>query len=153
MLPMDKQMPNRDDLPLDGPWSVGEAEKNGKVIMVRSNSGYRTFGSVQGYDHQLGIAVPLRLPRPSGLPWPHEDAELGVIEDQVCRSMEEDAESLFLAVITTNAMREFVFYTCAPKRAEQRFQKLRAQISTHNLQLAIRPDKEWQVYQQFAVGR
>ncbi len=51
-----------------------------------------------------------------------------------------------MAVITTGGMREFVFYTRGPLSVEQRFEKLRRQISTHEIQLIIQPDKAWGVY-------
>jgi hypothetical protein len=36
-------------------------------MFVRRNIGYREFESVPGYEHQVGIAVPLRNPEASGL--------------------------------------------------------------------------------------
>src|SRR5207247_2195903 len=120
------KMPSR--LPIEGPWSVGQGEHNGRIMIVRSNTGYRNVGSVPGYEHQVGIAVPLRAAEPTGLPSPTEDAELGQIEDAICQSLEAQAESLLVAIITTSGMREFVFYTRAPESVKQRFEQLRSGI-------------------------
>jgi hypothetical protein len=117
-------------------------------MIVRSNAGYRDFGSVPGYEHQVGIAVPLRTPEPTGLPSPAEDAELGHIEDLICSSLQDQAESLLVAVITTGGMREFAFYTRDPERLKQRFEQLRNSITSHELQLMIQLDKAWGVYAQ-----
>jgi len=141
-----KTSPER--LPIDGPWSIAEGENDGNVMIVRSNAGYRDFGSVPGYEHQVGIAVPLRRPEPTGLPSPEENFELGEIEARICNSLQEQAESLLVAIITTSGMKEFVLYTRDPQRVKQRFEQLRNQVTSHELQLIIQADEDWEIYAQ-----
>ena len=148
MWPFRKKKPQLDRLPLDGPWSLGSGQHDGKVMIVRCNKGYRAFGSVTGYEHQVGIAVPLRSPEPNGLPSPAENKELGAIEDTICNSLQVQAESLLVAIITTGGMREFVFYTRAPQQVEERFAHLHEDITSPEIQLMIRPDKAWGLYAQ-----
>lgn len=149
MWPFTRKTKTPDRLPIDGPWSVGQGQHDGKILIVRSNTGYKEYGRVAGYDHQVGIAVPLRAPEPTGLPSPQEDAELGAVEDTISASLEQQAESLLVAIITTSGMREFVFYTRAPEQVKQRFEQLRGSITSHEIQLMIQPDKDWSVYAQF----
>ena len=149
MWPFRKKTLNPDQLPIEGPWSVSEGKYNGRVMFVRSNIGYREFGSVPGYEHQVGIAVPFRKAEMTGLPSPVEDAELGEVEDIIGGSLEEQAESLFVAVITTGGMREFVFYTCAPDSVRRRFEQLRNRITSHEIQLMIQPEATWRTYARF----
>jgi|HubBroStandDraft_1064217.scaffolds.fasta_scaffold138679_2 hypothetical protein len=66
MWPFKRKTRNPDRLPIDGPWSIAEGQNDGRVMIVRSNAGYRDFGSVPGYE--VGIAVPLRSAEPTGLP-------------------------------------------------------------------------------------
>ena len=148
MWPFKKKTPSHDRLPIDGPWSIGEGKYDGKVMIVRSNTGYREFGAVPGYEHQVGIAVPLRAPEPTGLPSPAEDAQLSEIEDVICKALQEHAESLLVAIITTSGMREFVFYTRAPQQLRQRIEQLRNGITSHEIQLMIQSDKTWGIYGQ-----
>ena len=117
-------------------------------MIVRSNRGYREFGGVRGYEHQVGIAVPLSKAETTGLPSSTEDALLGEVEDIICSSLEEQAESLLVAVITTSGMREFVFYTREPQRVRQRFEELRNRITSHEIQLLIQSDRTWRAYAQ-----
>lgn len=119
-------------------------------MFVRTNTGYREFKSVPGYEHQVGIAVPLGEAEGNELPGPADLAQLDEIEDILSSSLEEQAESLFVAVITTGRMREFVFYTRDPHRIEQRVDQLRKRITTHELQLIIQFDKTWRIYAQLA---
>ncbi len=148
MWPFKKNAPTSDQLPIGGPWAIRHGEHDGSVMIVRSNTGYRKFGSVPGYEHQAGIAVPLRAPETTGLPSPEEDAELTAIENAICPTLEEKVESLLVAIITTSGMREFVFYTRAPQELRQRFEVLRHRITSHEIQLMVQPDKDWVVYAQ-----
>jgi hypothetical protein len=150
MWPFRKTTRNTNRLPIDGPWLVGNGDNEGSIMIVRTNTGYREFGALPGYEHQVGIAVPLRAPEATGLPSPEENAELGVIEDAIRDSLQERAESLLVAVITTGGMREFVFYTRAPKQLEERLKQLREHITSHEIQVMIQPDKNWEIYRQFS---
>lgn len=58
-----------------------------------------------GYEHQVELAVPFRAPEPADLPSPAEDAELDELENATRASMQEQAESLLVAIITTGEMR------------------------------------------------
>jgi len=51
-----------DNLPIDDNWHVATGQRDGKPMFVRSHTGYREFKGVTGYEHQIGIAVPLRDP-------------------------------------------------------------------------------------------
>lgn len=148
MWPFKKETLSPDRLPVAGPWSVAEGKHSGQDMFVRRNTGYRQFESVPGYEHQVGIAVPLRKPETTGLPGAVEVALLGEIEDIICNSLEEQAESLLVAVITTSGMQEFVFYTRDPHRVQQRFEELRKRITSHEIQLMIQSDRAWRVYAQ-----
>ncbi len=113
-------------------------------MIIRRNNGYSESGKVPGYEHQVGIAVPLRSPEPTGLPSPEENIKL----DAICNSLQEQAASLLVAIITTSGMREFVFYTRAPEQLQLRFEELRGQITSHEIQLMIHIDKTWEIYHQ-----
>ena len=143
-----RRTPSPEQLPIDGPWQIGQGQNDGRIMIVRSNTGYREFGNVPGYQHQVGVAVPLHAPEPTGLPSPLEDAEIGNIEDAICNSLQEHPESLLVAIITTSGMREFVFYTRAPQQVQERFEQLRDRITSHEIQLMIQLDETWDVYAQ-----
>lgn len=117
-------------------------------MIVRTNTGYRNFKSVPGYEHQVGIAVPLRNPDVTGFPGASESAVLDGIEDTICTSLEDQAESLLVAVITTGGMREFVFYTRLPHHVEEHVLKLRQRITSHEIQFVIQADRDWNIYAQ-----
>src|SRR5947209_4451512 len=122
---------------INGPWSVAEGDYNGKPLIVRVNEGLKSLIGHPKYKHQVGIAVPLHSPNESGLPAGMELMELDKIEDLLCAQLEVKGESLIAAVITTNGMREFVFYTSSPSDVEQKFKNLQQDIESHKIQLMI----------------
>ena len=153
MSPFKKEMLSPDRLPVAGPWLVAKGMHNGQDMFVRRNTGYPQLKSVPGYEHQVGIAVPLKKPEATGLPSAAELAQLSEIEDIICSSLEEQAESLMVAVITTSGMQEYVFYTRDPHRVQQRFEELCKRITSHEIQLMIQSDKAWRVYDQLGSLR
>lgn len=153
MWPFKKETLSPDRVPVDGPWTVATGTNSGQGMFVRRNTGYLQFKSVPGYDHQVGVAVPLRNPEATGLPGAAELAQLSEIEDIICSSLEDQAESLMVAVITTSGMQEYVFYTRNPHSLQQRFEELRKRITTHEIQLMIQTDRAWRVYDQLGSLR
>lgn len=153
MWPFKKETLSPVRLPVAGPWSVAKGKHSGQDMFVRRNTGYLPLKSVPGYEHQVGIAVPLRKPEATGLPGAAELALLSEIEDIICSSLEEQAESLMVAVITTSGMQEYVFYSRDPHSVQQRFEEFRKRITTHEIQLMIQSDKAWRVYDQLGSLR
>jgi hypothetical protein len=121
-------------------------------MFVRTNTIYRDIMGVIGYEHQVGIAVPLRIQELSGLPSSEEFEELNSIEDSICGLLEIERESLFVAAISTGGMREFVFYTRSPELVKQKFQQLQSTISSHGIQLMIQLDRDWKIYKRLTKG-
>jgi len=142
-----KRVLNPKYLPIGDAWRVAEGEHNGKPMIVRMNAVYRAFKGVRGYDHQVGIAMPLLDPEPSGLPSTTENAVLDEIEDSICDLFQESNESLFVAVITTSGMRELVFYTRDPEEVKRKFERAKCHANGHQIQLMIQPDSEWKIYE------
>jgi hypothetical protein len=135
-----------ENLPIDDNWHVTTGQRDGKPMFVRSHVGYREFKGVTGFEHQVGIAIPLRDPDANGLPKPAENEELNSIEDTICPLLEAGNESLFVAAVTTGGMREFIFYAKSPDQVKAKFQQLRDEIPDRKIQLKIQPDKDWVVY-------
>ncbi|MGA8741005.1 MAG: DUF695 domain-containing protein [Terracidiphilus sp.] len=141
-----KKVLKPENLPIGENWQVSEGDHEGNPMFVRTNAAYRGFKGVEGYAHQVGIAVPLLDPEPSGLPSTIENAELSTIEDNLCGLLQTANESIFVAAITTSGMREFVFYTRDPEQVKQKVEQARSHIQNHQIQLMIQPDSEWNIY-------
>ncbi len=119
-------------------------------MIARVNVVYKDFGRIAGYEHQVGVAVPLRAPEASGLPSAMENADLYGVEKLLCPEFEHQAQCLLVAIITTSGMREFVFYTRDPEWVRHRFEFVRKRVTTYEIQLMIQEDKRWKVYARFS---
>jgi hypothetical protein len=139
---------NPEKLPVADRWQIARAERAGKPMILRTHAGYRDFRGVAGFDHQVGIAVPLHDVDTQGLPKTRESEELNVIEEVICSLLEPQNESLFVATLTCGGIREFVLYTANPDAVKQKFKLLQDRTSTHHVHLKIQPDKDWNVYAQ-----
>lgn len=138
----------RDKLPIADKWQVAKGERAGKPMILRAHAGYRDFCGVAGFDNQVGIAVPLHSADPQGLPQADEVEELNAIENDICKLLEPQNESLFVATLTCGGVCEFVLYTQDPDAVKRKFKLLQNRTSSHRVHLKIQPDKDWHVYSQ-----
>ena len=136
--------------PTDTHWTVAKGERDGKPILVRRNQSAISLAGHADYKFRVGVAIPLKEPNSDGLPINTEMNQLNTIEDQLCEVLERQQESLQVLSITTQGMREFVFYTRSPTVATSAIEGLRMQIQTHEIQSYVAEDPKWGVYAQFA---
>ena len=135
-------------LPVVDKWQVAKGERSGKPMILRTHAGYRDFRGVTGFDHQVGIAVPLHDVDIDGLPKTDESEQLNAIENEICMLLEPQNESLFVATLTCGGIREFVLYTSNPDAVKRKFKLLQDRTLSHRVHLKIQQDKDWQVYSQ-----
>jgi len=102
------------------------------------------------YKFRVGVAVPLNAPNDEGLPVNDEMEQLNALEDRLSAALEHQQESLQVLSITTQGMREFVFYTRSPELAQKAIEDLRAETKTHDVQGYVVEDRRWSVYAAFA---
>lgn len=135
---------------IEDSWSMFSGEHNGKPLIARVNTALKRYAGHSQYQHQVGVAVPFRLPDDNGFPSSDEASELAEIEDLLCLELETQNESLFAAVITTGGMPEFVFYTSNSQSVEDKLKALTKRVHSHQIQGMIRPDANWDVYRRFS---
>ena len=121
-----------------------------KPITIRTNKRLKSVVGHKDLQHQVGIAVPILDPTKDGFPNAEEEVKLKKIENILVSELKESGLAVFACVITTNGIREFIFYTGNPKEAENSFKRIEESISTHTVQLNIQKDKKWMVYKIFS---
>ncbi len=136
--------------PSESKWSVLQGNHDGKPMFVRRNDSAKQLAVDSRFAYRVGIAIPLVAPNKFGLPSDEEIESLNRIEDELCRQLERDDLAVQVLSITTNGMREFIFYTRDPKTAEQSINNVRTQFSSREIQSYTAEDKEWSLYQEFA---
>jgi hypothetical protein len=131
-------------------WAILQGEENGKPMIVRRNNSAKQFASNSEYIYRVGVAIPLLEPNEVGFPSPEEMKSLNQIEDELSQQLEKDKISIQVLAITTDGMREFVYYTCDSKIVKQVIYNVRSKFSSHEIQFYVKEDKEWSIYKEFA---
>jgi len=90
------------------------------------------------------------MPTENGFPEGAELEELNALEDIICTRLEARELALLVLTITTNNMREFVFYTRDGKEAKVIIDAIRSEGSSHELQSYVADDPKWSLYGEFA---
>ena len=130
----------------DGPWSVSRAEYDGKPMVLRFNDGLREVAGHKRYPTQAGIAIQCNTPDEHGLPSPRDTAAFDAFEDQFEQLFCDGQSALFAAIISTNGMREFVFYVSDESRFREQFRRWAETPKSHRVQMILRRDPQWSVY-------
>ena len=150
MSPLFGKKKKEDDLTeQEDTWIVSQGIHNDSPMIARYDAKYKNFKNRKKYKYQVGVAIPLNNPNPGGLPDPEENRALSDIEDKIDNILCIDDNTLFVSVLTTGVMKEFVFYTSDPETIKIHFENLQNQISSHKIQLMIQIDEDWDAYEYF----
>lgn len=139
--------PDEPEGPVPEAWQLSEGRDDGKRLIARFNAGARVLVGSPRYGIQIGVAVPFLAPDPEGMPGGDESAQLGAFEDAIVERA--GSRAVFVGVITTGGMREFVLYTGSGDWIPAFHQDLRAALPDHDVQVMAQTDPKWSVYRQF----
>lgn len=128
-------------------WSLFEGKYNNSPMIVRKNFGVKELVAHRDLPCHVGFAIPLNNPNKNGLPTEHENVVLSQIEDILLDALKNSA--VLVLVITTNRMREFVFYSNSSDDIIRWYENGNQKIKDHQIQIAVEVDKSWGVYKQF----
>jgi len=136
----------------DADWSLVEAAYDGRPMLLRINSALAPLAGDRRYPLRAALAVRCNKPDARGFPSPADSGALSRFEDEFVALFCPDPATLFAAVITTNAMREFVFYTVDEPSFRARFRGWAETPKSHRVQMLIERDPSWSVYRKL-TGR
>jgi hypothetical protein len=145
-----KTFPPKNQVNAGDEWTVAAAIMNGVLTLISIRKNASDIKGHPEYQFQVGVATPLNNPNEQGFYTPEEGALLSAIEDQLTGSLEQDNESVFVLSNCCKGAREWVFYTGNPDLVKSHFLRIRDATKTHALQLLIRPDPEWSVFDAYA---
>lgn len=126
-------------------WIVTQGQNDGKPMLVRLKISLKDAIGHPDYKYQVGVAVPLISPTTDGLVKDNEAEVLTKIEDSLCDTL---VNCVLSAVITTNGMREFVFYApeWKPEELDAQVKAVEAKQKTHQLQFMMQQDPGWSTF-------
>jgi hypothetical protein len=137
------------DYPPVSGWIILQGKYKGRPMLVRRNDSAKAIRKHPLYGHRVGVAIPLLNPDERGFPSNDEAEVLNRIEDALSLAFEDDQASLEVLVITTNPIREYIYYTRTPSQIEAKLAMVAKQFPDHQLQSYVTPDPNWEVYDHF----
>lgn len=131
-------------------WSVLNGEYDGKIISIRYRNLEGAIGHTK-YPYQIGVAVGFQVETENGLPEEKDSNELLKIENNLIELLEKQNQCVFVGTLTTNNMREFVFYAgeWKPEFFDKEIKSLEEKSSPYNLNFMMQEDKEWNTFKNF----
>jgi hypothetical protein len=130
-------------------WVILEGEEEGRALFVRRNESAKQLMGHKEYSYRVGFAIPLCDPNSEGLPSNEEMKILSSIEDALSKEVAKDKNSLLVLVITTDDMREFVYYTKRPDNIKRVVEEIRTKFISHEIQYYVKEDPDWEIYKEF----
>jgi hypothetical protein len=131
-------------------WQLSQSTNpNSPRLILRLNKTAAEFVGHPHYPFQFYLTVPITAPKPDGLPARPEHDALAELEQTACNTLEQANESLLVAVVTTEAKKDMIFYTSDPEQAEIKISKLRKTFPSYHLDFEAQRDPTWRVYKNF----
>jgi hypothetical protein len=136
--------------PIDSKWSVGQSTKEEKQILVRRNtSAIKLVGHID-YKFRIGVAIPLGASNSNEFLIYKQMELVNSIEDQLWEELEKNHNALHVLTISSDSMREFIFYSRSPDISITSIESIRQKTQTFEIQSYIAEDPKWDVYTQFS---
>ncbi len=134
---------------MDDTWTLAQGEIDGTPAFVRRNKAAGTLAGSAGYDVRVGIAVPFNTPNEYGLPTQDEMDRVAEFEDGMAAIVGERA--VFVLVITSGGVREFILYTGDADWLPKLHMDLRGILPNYDIEMAATLDPNWELYRAFGT--
>lgn len=134
-------------------WTMVQGTHGGNLLLARVRTDLGALVGHAAYPFRIGVATPVHQLAANGMPTSGENATLLELERQLAAALEAERHAILVVALTTNGVKEWVFYATDPKAIQQRFEAFAPTVRTHRLQMVIEKDPGWVVYHQFVDGK
>jgi hypothetical protein len=132
------------DDPWAGRWSVREVTRDGQRVLVRRNATAASLAGDPRFPERIRVAVPL----PRGADYTPAD-DLHNVETLLVEALERNRTTIGVLVLTTDTVREFVFYTADAPSATRVIADLLPKAAPYELKAEAATDRRWELYAAF----
>lgn len=130
-------------------WSVVETSTADGPMVVRINATAKRWAKHPALNIRVGFAIPLNQPNPHGLPESAENFAVNLMEDTILSQLKSFGPAIQALSITTGTFKEFVFYIENGDSVANIHEKLKAEMTSHEVQCMAVRDPDWTVYSAF----
>lgn len=124
-------------------WAVAEGTHEDKLVLVRFRHNFRQVLDFEGYHLLLQITWPFFEVDPSGMPGVEDAEAMEQFEQRLLVAYEHDFHAVLTAVITTNGVRQWLFYTSDLEECGDRLTEMPQEAEPYPIELVADEDPEW----------
>ena len=135
----------------DDQWSVAQAEKNGKPLLIRYRSERPQGVDTAAFPFLLSATWTYRA-NEAGLPAPEEQEWMGKFEDALASALEPSQTAHLMVVLTGNGERDWLWYTCGEAEAMRQVNQALKGHKPYPVEFSVQQDRRWRAYAQFETG-
>lgn len=144
-----KNLPIAELNPEDEKWSVLNASSSTEPMLIRVNTTARQWAKHPELGIRVGFAIPLNYPKLDALPDAEENFTLNQAEDKMLAYLKSSGPAIHVLSITTGTFKEFVFYVKNGDTIPAVHERLKTEITSHDVQCVAEYDPKWAVYGSF----
>jgi hypothetical protein len=134
----------------DDQWSVAQAEKNGKPLLIRYRSERPQGVDATAFPFLLSATWSYR-PNEFGLPSADEMEWMDKFEDALTSSLEGSHTAHLMVILTGNSERDWLWYTCGEEDAMRQVNRALKGHKPYPVQFSVQRDRTWKAYGQFVT--
>jgi hypothetical protein len=135
----------------DDRWSVIQAEKNGKPLLIRYRSERPQGVETAGFPFLLSATWTYQA-NEVGLPPPEETGLMDKFEDALESALEASQTAYLMVILTGNGERDWLWYTCGEAEAMRQVNQALKGHKRYPVQFSVQQDRGWRAYAQFETG-
>jgi hypothetical protein len=135
----------------DDQWSVAEAEKNGKPLLIRYRSERPQGVDTAAFPYLLSATWTYQA-NEAGLPAPQELELMAKFEDALESALEASQTAHLMVILTGNGERDWLWYTCGEAEAMRQVNQALKGHKPYPVEFSVQQDRRWRAYAQFETG-
>lgn len=136
----------------DQRWSVAEAQKNGKPLIVRYRSKRPEGVAPANYPFLLSATWSYQPATPAGLPSEQDVELMSRFEDALESALESSGSAYLMVVLTGNGDRDWLWYSRGKEDSMRQVNRALKGHKPYPVQFSVQPDPRWRAYAQFETG-
>jgi hypothetical protein len=135
----------------DDRWSVAQAEKNGKPLLIRYRSERPQGVETAAFPFLLSATWTYQA-NEVGLPAPEEMGLMNKFEEALVPALEASQIAHLMVILTGNGERDWLWYTCGEPEAMCQVNQALKGHKPYPVQFSVQQDRGWRAYAQFETG-
>lgn len=132
----------------DDQWTVLQAEKNGKPLLIRYRRQRPPGVEPAAFPFLLSATWSYRT-NDAGLPGPEEMPLMDKFEDALVSALEASQTAYLMVILTGNGERDWLWYTCGEAEAMHQVNQALKGHKPYPVQFSVQQDRRWRAYTQF----